>query len=136
MIEHSLGKTENLPACLVIIFLFTGKLSHLRESRNTHEEIVEPHSIGLRTVARERSVFQPVLLVHDVIDADIDQRPDVSLRAGAFRLYHRGGHRAGIIESPWSYEIAKGHSRFPIGIIPGRLLDRGRSVGDKFKPLF
>src|SRR6185369_10389812 len=97
-IEHSLGKGENLLARLIVIFSVARQLSHLGYSRNTHEEVVKPKRVRLRTISRERAISQSILLRHYVVKPDINNGLQIRFAAGAFRFYHSGRHGTRIVE--------------------------------------
>ena len=71
---HPTGKLKNLTSSLIIIFGIARKFTHISHSRNTHEHIIEPYRILLRTNTGKSAIGNTVFLIHDIVGIVVYKR--------------------------------------------------------------
>ena len=103
---HTAGKLHHLSGCLVIVTLVTRIFSHVSHSRDTHEHIIKPYRILLRTQASEGTVSQTILLIYNIVCIVVYQRTERSLCTypRQFCLYHRAAHCSRIVKGMRVYD--------------------------------
>ena len=73
-IHQAVRVLDHLPRRIVEILLVPGKITHLREKRNAHVQVVDPHRHRVRARARQRAVGHPLHLVRDEVGDEVDDR--------------------------------------------------------------
>ena len=96
--KQDMGKLQNLFRRVIKILAFAGQAAHLGQRGHAHIIVVQPDAVGHRTVAGERAVAEPFLFGADIIEADVNQRPEIAAGAGLLGFEERRRHRPAIIQ--------------------------------------
>ena len=98
LVEHAIGKLNNLFDRIVIIFLFSGKLAHLGQCRYPHKKIIQPERIGLRTISCKGPILETELLMGDVVQVTLNHWFEISIETLTLQFDHGGTKGTAIIQ--------------------------------------
>ena len=88
--------------------MLAGEAAHLGQCGHAHVIVVQPDAVGHGTVAGQGAVGKAFLPGGDIIDADVNERPEIAAHPGLLRFEEGGGHRAAIVQGGRFEEVLQG----------------------------